>query len=295
MARASGCYSAGSRGFIPHCHQCEAGDGRSLHFWRDRWIDGSSVEQIAPALLQLVKPADRSMLVAEALPGHRWIQLIRGTPSIQAIAEFLGLWEVLRLRTLSVDGGDQVSWRLSANGKYFAKTAYGAFFFGRECAPAAAELWSAGAPLVHKLHMWFALKDRLWTADRLSRRGMDHPPCCALCCQEDETASHLTLQCSFSRQVWHDILTAYGLQHLTPDVDSCLQVWWSSLSNATSGTLRKEVNSLVILVAHSLWLERNSRVFDKVATMATECRRRILVEFEGWKAAGLCGVTRDVT
>ncbi|CAM0905803.1 unnamed protein product [Alopecurus aequalis] len=275
--------------------RCEVGNGQSLRFWRDRWLDGCSVEQIAPALLKMVKPADRSMRVAEALRDHRWIASIRGTPSVPAIVEFLGLWEALRLRMITETREDRVSWRLAPTGRYSSRSAYGAFFFGREFAPAASELWSAGAPLLHKLHMWFVLKDRLWTADRLSRRGMDQPPCCALCCQEEETASHITLQCSFSRQVWHDVLTPYSLQHLTPEVDASLQAWWPSISNATPKTLGKEVNSLIILVARSLWLERNSRVFDKVATMARECLQRILAEFELWRSAGLCGVLRDLS
>ena len=56
----------------------------------------------------------------------------------------------------------------------------------------------------------------------------------------------------------------------------------------------KEVNSVVILVARSLWLELNSRVFDKVATMSHEICRRIRVEFELWREAGLCGVSGGI-
>jgi hypothetical protein len=48
----------------------------------------------------------------------------------------------------------------------------------------AAELGKAGGPLSHKLHMWFAIKDRLWKAGRLERQGMDHLSQCSLCCQE---------------------------------------------------------------------------------------------------------------
>jgi hypothetical protein len=36
---------------------------------------------------------------------------------------------------------------------YSAKLAYMSFFVGRMRALAAAELWKAGAPLMHKLHM----------------------------------------------------------------------------------------------------------------------------------------------
>uniref|UniRef100_A0A453CR15 Reverse transcriptase zinc-binding domain-containing protein n=1 Tax=Aegilops tauschii subsp. strangulata TaxID=200361 RepID=A0A453CR15_AEGTS len=48
---------------------------------------------------------------------------------------------------------------------------------------------------------------RCWTADRLARRGLPHAPLCLLCDQEPETMQHPLAGCSFSRQVWHEILS----------------------------------------------------------------------------------------
>jgi hypothetical protein len=72
-------------------------------------------------------------------------------------------------------------WRLTSNGTYSSRSAYKLFFMGRSKVPSARELWSSGAPLKHKIHMWLTLKDRLWTADRLEERGLQHPAHCALC------------------------------------------------------------------------------------------------------------------
>jgi hypothetical protein len=153
---------------------------------------------------------------------------------------------------------------------YSSRSAYNLFFMGRSEVPGAKELWSSGAPLKHKLHMWLALKDRLWTADRLQERGLRHPPHCTLCCQEDETVEHLTLQCSYSREVWFQLLSPIHLQHFTPSSDSVMALWWPVLSDAVPKSRQKELNSLVILAARALWLERNARVFDKFATMPAE-------------------------
>jgi hypothetical protein len=57
----------------------------------------------------------------------------------------------------------------------------------------------------------------------------------------------------------------------------------------------REINALVVLVARALWLERNSRVFDKFATMPREVCRTILSDFELWKAAKICGPRRGIT
>jgi hypothetical protein len=59
----------------------------------------------------------------------------------------------------------------------------------------------------------------------------------------------------------------------------CLDTWWPALSNAISKNHSKEVNTLVILVARELWLERNSRVFDKMAVLPAELVGRIKAEF----------------
>ena len=81
--------------------------------------------------------------------------------------------------------------RLTANSAYSAKSAFEAFFFGKEMAP--------------------CVKDPLWAADRLERCGLHHPPVCPLCCHEPETDSHLLVQCVSAREVWYSVLLPYRL------------------------------------------------------------------------------------
>lgn len=82
--------------------------------------------------------------------------------------------------------------------------------------------------------MWLASLNRCWTADRLARRGLDHPEKCLLCDQEEETILHILLRCVFAREVWHRILSLIGLQQLSPKRDVVhFQDWylrWLSLS-----------------------------------------------------------------
>jgi hypothetical protein len=215
--------------------------------------------------------------------------MIKGTPSVQALVEYMALWEAVNGVQITEGTPDVVTWRLTASASYSAKSVYDMFFIGRTEMPGARELWATGAPLKHKLHMWLALKDRLWTADRLARRGLQHPPQCVLCCQEDETVEHLTLQCSFSREVWYHLLLPLRMHRHTPSAEACLGTWWPALSNATPKQHRKEMNTMVVLIARELWLERNSRVFDKVALLPAELVRRIKAEFHVWKQAKLCG------
>jgi hypothetical protein len=268
---------------------CQLGDGQRLKFWVDPWIQNRSVAQFAPNLMKHIKPASLQASVAQALPGNEWAHMIKGTPSVQALVEYMDLWEAVSSLHVNEELPDAISWRLTPNAAYSAKSAYNMFFIGRIEMPGAKELWTAGAPLKHKIHMWLALKDRLWTADRLARRGLQHPPLCTLCCQEEETVEHLTLQCSFSREVWYHVLLPLRMHRHTPAADDRLSTWWPALSNATPKKHRKEMNSLVILVARELWLERNSRVFDKAAVLPAELVRTIKEKFLLWRTAKLCG------
>ena len=56
--------------------ECILGDGRQLRFWTDRWLEGQSVEQLAPNLLPFVRVADRSLTIAQALANQRWVRAL---------------------------------------------------------------------------------------------------------------------------------------------------------------------------------------------------------------------------
>jgi hypothetical protein len=66
----------------------QVNDGRSTLFWRDKWIHGQSVFQIAPNLLSAVsRRTQNSRTVFAALNNRRWVGDIRGGLSVQALLE----------------------------------------------------------------------------------------------------------------------------------------------------------------------------------------------------------------
>jgi hypothetical protein len=83
------------------------------------------------------------------------------------------------------------------------------------------------------------------------------------------------------------MLLPYRLHRYTPDASGVIDTWWSKLSDAVIKKDRKELNSMVIIVTRCLCLERNSRVFDKLATMPAEVCPRIRPVEKGkvvWRA-----------
>ena len=177
---------------------------------------------------------------------------------------------------------------------YTSKSAYGAFFLGKTAAPCAKALWKSGAPLLHKLFMWLALKNRPWTADSLARRGLQHPACCPLCEQEPESGVHLLFRCVFAREVWFRVLMLFNLHRFIPSATTEPTIWWQALTASVSPKERRKINGLIILTARSIWLQRNCRVFDRKFSTASAVCNRIQQVFTLWEKAGLGGSSRGV-
>jgi hypothetical protein len=62
-----------------------------------------------------------------------------------------------------------------------------------------------------KFFIWLASLNRCWTADRLSRRGLEHPVRCPLCDQQEETIQHILVACVFAGDTWWQTLYKVGL------------------------------------------------------------------------------------
>jgi hypothetical protein len=151
-------------------------------FWKDRWIQGQSVADIAPRLLQVVpKRRINTRTVQEALIGRAWMSDIRGALSVGAIVDYLHLWNLLLTAELGQNVEDKHIFRLAANGKYSAKFAYEGFFIGSVPFEPYERIWKTWAPPKCPFFLWLVAHKRCWTADRLAKRGLDHPDSCPLC------------------------------------------------------------------------------------------------------------------
>jgi hypothetical protein len=90
------------------------------------------------------------------------------------------------------------------------------------------ELWRANVPPKVKFFFWLALHERLWTAERQKRHGLQPSTSCVLCDQMDETGDHLLCSCVYAREVWSRLLAAMASIATPPQHDACLLGWWMS-------------------------------------------------------------------
>ena len=212
----------------------EVGNGSNTLFWKDKWLDGKRIQDIAPLVFALV-PKRRSSrrTVLEALTEEKWIEDIQGEIGTTALFQYLDLWDILNGVELNEKIPDKHIWRLSTSGQYTAKSAYDALFQGAIFFEPYERIWKSWAPAKCKFFMWLVTHNRCWTADRLAKRGLPHPDQCLLCDQEEEDIQHLLVGCVFSRDFWFSLLSRFGFAALAPQPsDQSFDNWWKKVDSA---------------------------------------------------------------
>jgi hypothetical protein len=103
-----------------------------------------------------------------------------------ALWQYIQLW--LRVREVVLtDTSDTLLWTWTADAQYSSKSCY-EFLFHEAITSSYCKLnWRIWAPPQVKFFVWLTCLDRCWTGDRLSSRGVPHPPRCPLCDQTGET------------------------------------------------------------------------------------------------------------
>lgn len=271
----------------------QIGNGRNTLFWTDRWLQGQSLDKLMPHLFGTVNSRAKKRTVHEAITGRKWISDIRGALTVEVLTEYLGLWDILSDVMLQPELEDTHIWQFSASGIYSAKSAYEALFIGAIQFRPWERIWKSWAPGKCKFFMWLVAHDRCWTADRLARKGLPHHEHCLLCDQEEETINHLLLHCVFSREVWFRVLQGLGgLQAVAPQLtETSLEDWWNTACSRVEGPVKKGLNSVIILVAWSLWIHRNRCVFDGLQPNLSRVLSSIREELHFWGIAGARGVS----
>jgi hypothetical protein len=263
------------------------GNGKRAKFWTDKWRpDKRTILDAFPLLALFVK--DSGISVAQALHHNRWVRDIKGGVSTAALAQYLRLWDELLQVQLNSEVGDTLVWCHTSNGCFSTSSAYKLFFAANTNFPCAGAIWKSKAPARCKFFMWLAVHQRCLTADNLQRRNWPNSGCCQLCLTEPETCSHLFVHCRYSMQVWLHIRAWAVADFPAPSPSfATTEDWWVQVQKRVPKHVRRDFDTVVILVNWKLWKERNSRIFDNVQHSAEEIFEGIREDISLWRSAGL--------
>jgi hypothetical protein len=268
--------------------QISVGKGSKVLFWKDRWLAGYSVQDIAPLIFEQVSTRRRNARTVQvALAQNRWRDDIHGELSHAAAAEYARLELAIADidMTRDVEADDVFSWPCSASSIYSAKATYERLHVGSIHMAAAEAIWKNGATVKCKLFMWLTIKDRQWTSERRFRHGLQaHTAACFVCLQEEDSMKHIFTQCVFARQVWYACFQTLGVAAEPPSLTCSLEDWWLRERNKFTAKTRKNFDALVMLGCWCLWKNRNAWVFNNrhMQFSATVLTSRIRDEFSTW-------------
>jgi hypothetical protein len=134
-----------------------------------------------PHLFSIISGRTKKRTVFDGLTDMLWVSDIRGALTVPVLAEYLELWDLLTEVVLQPNVADTHIWRFAASGQYSAKSAYEAMSLW----PSISSLGSGSGKAGHLAsanfsYGWLRIT-KCWTADRLARKGLQHPESCLLC------------------------------------------------------------------------------------------------------------------
>jgi hypothetical protein len=113
--------------FFKASTQCIIGNGRSTYFLTDSWIQGRSVEFLAPDMYACLMGRNwHRRTMADALVGNSWLTDICGLLTVPVLVQYIQLQVWMQDLQHNQEVEDSFIWRWSLNGQYSA--AYEALF-----------------------------------------------------------------------------------------------------------------------------------------------------------------------
>jgi hypothetical protein len=107
-----------------------------------------------------------------------WISDIQRALTIEIIAEYIQLWDLLYEFQLQPDVEDSHIWRLSTDGQYSAKSGYDNLFLSATLFKPCGRIWKSWVPLKCRLFFWLVSHKRCWTSDQPAL--LDLGPSCTM-------------------------------------------------------------------------------------------------------------------
>ncbi|CAN1341790.1 Putative ribonuclease H protein At1g65750 [Linum perenne] len=249
-------------------------DGRSTHFWTDRWVDRGIT--LADHALNIRK-VDRSLLVSHVCsePGVWNFDFLSKILPRDIVMQVVGMYPPAdRL------GKDSLVWGLEANGVFSVRTTYLMITesLSYPVDPIWSCIWKWNGPSKIRHFLWQATHKSLLTNEERGRGHLTNQVLCPRCSSHIEYILHVLYECDFALQVWRDVLpAAIGVRAALGDFNS----WWRHMLRDVTSSIKFGITTWV----H--WSARNKFIFENqnqpVTTVVEHCKFWINLVLSSWK------------
>ncbi|KAH0746257.1 hypothetical protein KY285_007914 [Solanum tuberosum] len=169
--------------------------------------------------------------------------------------------EKLRIRSHSHGTISQQMQGIQLGGKFSIHKMYISLLPGH---PKVAWKFLTMHPRIHPRHrfiLWLAIKQRLATAERLLKFGINVTPECAFCGLHMKTFAHLFFECRITTNIWRWVLQWLGYNRQSMRWEDEVH-WMSQIAKKKCRTA--EITSCAFaMVIYKLWQARNNARFQR--------------------------------
>ncbi|CAN1342454.1 hypothetical protein LINPERPRIM_LOCUS39462 [Linum perenne] len=264
-------------------------------FWRDVWNRGVRLCDLFPRVAAIATPSISFISdLVDPCDRFKWKfscnHVLRGGAR-RELEEFIrwldfnppGVWQ----------GPSRIRWPLLANERFTVASFYQALRSTfEECIDDDfpwATIWEKQANPRARIFLWTAVHEGCLTIDNLKKRGFSLTNWCCLCKAEEESISHLLVQCNISRYIWEFFFKLFKIVIPMPkDLKGLAAMWVGVKSDQAC------FSSLVRILPHAIcwaiWKERNNRIFQDEERSINS----IISQISRWIACWICSTNREL-
>jgi hypothetical protein len=130
---------------------------------------------------------------------------------------------------------------------------------------------------------WTVALGKILTIDNLMRRGLTLVNWCCLCKKSEETVNYFLIHCEFTSEIWHLVLTFFGvLWVMSSNVVELLQCWKTQGQGQSNEAIWKVIPTLLM---QSIWRERNRCLFKDRESNVLKLKSFFLSALLDWVAS----------
>jgi hypothetical protein len=251
--------------------------------WGDPFIGCKDSYKLSLPLLQVLNNCNIYTLAQAAVTGdtgtcQQWMDSNQLGFTATLGTEWDNFVSVLRSSNihLTIDN-DKLVWSWNrATGTVTAKLAYHSILFFNKLEEKKwwyKAIWSLNIPIKIICFMWMCLKDCILTGVNYQKRGGIGPLVCNLCLKNEETTTHLFVECQKTQNIWSKVIKTLRIDSdwKCTTIEENLRHWFFKLP---------KLRHIPFLVFWGIWKFRNKIMFENLNRFDPMINIKIILSFK---------------
>ncbi|XP_026450839.1 uncharacterized protein LOC113350962 [Papaver somniferum] len=256
-------------GIQTHVHDFIMSISDEISFWNDVWRGNASLDSTFPSLHKLATNKNSKLADMVTTEGN-WNFIFKRNLAGVEVNIFAAMLLVIGSDPPALDSLPETRrWSPHSSGVFTVKTLYSKLIAesGMDNFPHYF-IWKRPVPSKIYFLLWCLMHDKLNTIDMLQIKGVDIYNSCVLCGDDVESQDHIFLHCEIAHSVWSLVLPSNCWSWVIPRNLKMLAYGWHHVHFSIAGKFLWDL--IPAAVVHTIWTERNKRIFERNYTFKTD-------------------------